>query len=135
VTVIPLDRERTRPGQTVVVRDGRIAEIGSSKNIKAPQDAVRVDGTGKFLVPGLAEMHGHLPPSGTSREVVENILFLYVANGVTTVRGMLGGPEHLKLREEINSGKVLGPRLYVAGPAFSGQSAPTAEAAQKMVQD
>jgi imidazolonepropionase-like amidohydrolase len=135
VTVIPMDRERTLQGQTVVVREGRIAQIGAARSVKTPQDAVRVDGTGKYLMPGLAEMHGHLPPADTPRNVVENILFLYVANGVTTVRGMLGDSHHLEVRREIADGKLLGPKLYVAGPAFSGKSAPSVEIAQKMVRE
>jgi imidazolonepropionase-like amidohydrolase len=135
VNVIPMDRERVLERQTVVVRDGRIVEVGPAAKIRPPEGAMRVDGAGKYLIPGLAEMHGHLPPAGTPREQVENVLFFYVANGVTTVRGMLGGKEHLELRGEIASGKVLGPRMYVAGPAFSGQSAPTPEAARKMVHE
>jgi imidazolonepropionase-like amidohydrolase len=135
VNVIPMDRERSLERQTVVVRDGRIAEVGPAARVQAPEGATRVDGTGKYLIPGLAEMHGHLPPAGTPREQVENILFLYIANGVTTVRGMLGGKEHLELRGEIAAGKTLGPTLYVAGPAFSGQSAPAPEAARKMVEE
>jgi imidazolonepropionase-like amidohydrolase len=135
VNVIPMDREQVLQNQTVVVQEGRITAVGPSKKVKMPSDAVRVNGKGKFLMPGLAEMHGHLPPPNTPRTVVENVLFLYVANGVTTVRGMLGDSRHLELRQEISDRKLLGPKLYVAGPAFSGQSAPTAEVARKMVRD
>src|SRR5712692_6640602 len=135
VNVIPMDRERVLERQTVIVRDGRIAEIGPARKVKAPDGALRVGGTGKYLMPGLAEMHGHLPPPNTSREAVENLLFLYLANGVTTVRGMLGNAGHLELRREIAEGKLLGPTLYVAGTALSGQSAPSVEAAQKMVRE
>src|SRR5229473_3064813 len=90
VNVIPMDRQRVLERQTVIVRDGRIAEIGPARKVKAPDGALRVDGSGRYLMPGLAEMHGHLPPPNTPREAVENLLFLYLANGVTTVRGMLG---------------------------------------------
>lgn len=135
VTVIPMDRERTLPNQSVVVKDGRIVSVGRAGAVKAPADATQIDGKGKYLMPGLAEMHGHLPPPGTPRNVVENILFLYVANGVTTVRGMQGQAEHLAVRKEIEDGKLLGPKLYVAGPGFSGQAAPSVEAARKMVQE
>jgi imidazolonepropionase-like amidohydrolase len=135
VNVVPMDRNRVLQRRTVIVRDGRIDTIGPAGRTQAPSGAVRIDGTGKYLMPGLAEMHGHLPPPGTSRDVVENILFLYVANGVTTVRGMLGNAGHLELRREIDEGKVLGPKLYVAGPALSGTSAPDAATAQKMVRE
>jgi imidazolonepropionase-like amidohydrolase len=120
VNVVPMDRERVLAGQTGIVREGRIAEVGPAGRVRAPQDALRVDGRGKYLIPGFAEMHGHLPGPDTPREIIENVLFLYLANGVTTVRGMLGHPSHLELRREVHEGKLLGPRLYVAGPAFAG---------------
>jgi imidazolonepropionase-like amidohydrolase len=135
VNVVPMDRERVLERQTVIIRDGRIAQIGPAAQVKAPDGAVRVDSTGKYLMPGLAEMHGHLPPPDSSRELVEHILFLYIANGVTTVRGMLGYPSALEHRAAIASGQLLGPRLYVAGPGFSGGAAKTVEIGVKMVRD
>ncbi len=132
VNVLPMDRERVLERQTVIVRDGRIAEIGPAAQLRAPEGALRVDGREKYLMPGFAEMHGHLPGPDTPREVVETVLFLYVANGVTTVRGMLGHPSHLELRREVNEGKLLGPRLYVAGPAFAGPKLTPEEARQRV---
>jgi imidazolonepropionase-like amidohydrolase len=132
--VIPMDRERTLVRQTVVVRDGRIVEIGPAGKVKVPDGATRVAAAGKFLVPGLAEMHGHLPPPKSPPELVEYTMFLYVANGVTTVRGMLGNPQALEHRAAIASGRLLGPRLYVAGPGFGG-SVKTAEQGEKMVRE
>ena len=132
--VVPMDRNRVIEKQTVLVRDGRIAEIGPAGRVKIPEGAVRVNGAGKYLLPGLAEMHGHLPPPNSSRDLVEHILFLYVANGVTTVRGMLGYPSALGYREEIGAGKLLGPRLYVAGTPFGG-NVKTAEQAEKLVRE
>ena len=61
VTVVPMDRDRTIAGQTVIVREGRIASIGPASSTTVPSDALRIDGQGKFLMPGLAEMHGHVP--------------------------------------------------------------------------
>jgi imidazolonepropionase-like amidohydrolase len=135
VNVIPMDRERVLERQTVIVRDGRIAQIGPAPKMKAPDGAVRVEAAGKYLMPGLAEMHGHLPPPNSPPELVQHILFLYVANGVTTVRGMAGNPAALEHRAAVASGHLLGPRLYVAGPAFTGGSAKTVEIAQKMARD
>src|SRR5687768_18310460 len=60
VSVIPMDKERVLPRQSVVVRNGRIVEIGDAKRIKVHANAQRVDGTGKFLIPGLSDMHVHL---------------------------------------------------------------------------
>ena len=60
VTVIPMDRDRAVPGQTVLVRDGRIVSIHQSARVQVPAGATRVNGTGKYLIPGLADMHTHL---------------------------------------------------------------------------
>ena len=135
VNVIPMDRERVLEGQTVVVRDGRIAEIGPAAKMTPPAGAVRVNGTGKYLMPGLAEMHGHLTANYLPDAAKADVLFLYVANGVTTVRAMLGDPEAITTRDAITTGKLLGPRLYVAGPAVNGKVAPTPEDAARIVRE
>ena len=77
VTLIPMDRERRMPGQTVLVRGDRIVEIGPVAKVKVPEGGVRVDGKGKFLIPGLAEMHAHIPGGQASDTVVERTLFMY----------------------------------------------------------
>lgn len=134
VTVVPMDRERLIPDQTVVVRDGRIAEMGPRARVRVPAGAVTVDGTGKYLMPGLAEMHAHVPPQqAVTDAVLRDIMFLYVANGVTTIRGMLGAPYQLELRERLARGEILGPTLYVGAPSLSGQSAPTPDSAAALV--
>ncbi len=133
VTVIPMDRERKIPGQTVLVRGGRIVEIGPVARVKVPNDGVRVDGKGKYLIPGLAEMHGHLPGGQASDSVVERTLFLYVAGGITTVRGMLGHPRHLELRVRAARNEILSPTIYAAGPSFSGNTIPDPGAAARAV--
>ena len=135
VNVIPMDRERIVQRQTVIVRDGRIAEIGAAGKVKAPAGALRVAGEGKYLMPGLAEMHGHLPRAGATADVVESWFFLYVANGVTLVRGMVGDKLNLEERADVAAGRLLGPTLYVAGPPFTGLSAKTPAAAAQMVRD
>ena len=120
VTVVPMDSSKLLPGHTVVVTGDRITAVGPSASTRVPDGAVRVDGRGKFLMPGLAEMHGHIPPPTAPRELVDNVLFLYVANGVTTVRGMQGTPGQLDLREAAKRGDIISPALYLAGPQFSG---------------
>lgn len=93
VTVIPMDSTRTLPDQTVLVRDGIIRSVGPSESIRVPGDAVTIDGSGRYLLPGLAEMHAHVPPGDSPpRDLVEETLFLYLAGGITTIRGMLGAP-------------------------------------------
>ncbi|TVP79722.1 MAG: amidohydrolase [Gemmatimonadales bacterium] len=137
VSVLPMDPELADPvvpGQTVVVRDGRIEAMGAAGEVDVPAEALRIDGTGRFLIPGLAEMHAHVPPSADPpREDVEEILFLFVANGVTTMRGMLGAPWQLDLRDELARGEVLGPRFYVGAPSLNGNTAPDPESAEERV--
>lgn len=120
--VIPMDGERILENHTVVVQGGRIAALGPADDVALPDNAVRIDARGKYLVPGIAEMHGHLPGGNTPPEVVERILFLFVANGVTTVRGMQGNPAQLELRERIERGELIGPTLYLGSPPLHGNN-------------
>jgi len=133
VTVIPMDRERRLPGQTVVVRGDRIVELGPAASVKVPEGATRVEGKGKFLIPGLAEMHAHIPGGQASDSTVERTLFMYLAGGLTTVRGMLGHPRHLELRARAARGELLSPTIYAAGPSLNGNSIPDPAAARKAV--
>ena len=123
VNVIPMDRERVLANQTVVVKNGVIAEIGDAKKVKLPKDAVRVDGTGKYLVPGLVDMHTHL--LSDSDEYPDSIgpdeLRVMVANGVTTVRFMIGTPELLALRSRSAKGEIDAPTIFVASPHLTGR--------------
>lgn len=120
VNVIPMTREVVLKDHSVRVRDGRFVEVGPAAKVKAPAGATRIDGQGKYLAPGFAEMHGHIPPPTGPKEFAEDVLFLYVANGVTTVRGMLGYPGQLEFREKAKRNEIESPTLYLAGPSFSG---------------
>lgn len=133
VNVVPMDTERVLEGQTVLVRDGIISEMGAAGSVEIPHDAVVVAAAGKYLIPGLSEMHAHIPPPQAGEEVIERTLFLYLAGGVTTIRGMLGHPRHLELREQSARGQILAPRIFTSGPSFNGNTAPTPEAAAEMV--
>lgn len=135
VTVIPMDSERALPGHTVLVQGDRIVAVGPSASVAVPGGARRVDGRGKYLVPGLAEMHGHVPPPSAPAQATEDVLFLYLANGITTVRGMLGAPGQLELRRRTAQGELLGPTLYLAGPSFNGNSVSSPEQAVAMVRE
>ncbi|MGH7529159.1 MAG: amidohydrolase family protein [Gemmatimonadales bacterium] len=135
VNVVPMDRPGVLENQTVIVRAGQIAELGPSARVRVPDGATRVDGRGKYLMPGMGEMHGHLPNPSAGPEITENVLFLYVANGVTVVRGMQGLPPHLELKGRIARGELLGPRLWVPGPQLSGNSAPNAETGRRLVEE
>ena len=133
VSVLPMDSNRVLQNQTVIVTNGRIAAIGPAGSANVPAGATRVEGRGKFLMPGLAEMHGHVPPPTAPKELTENVLFLYAASGVTTVRGMQGAPGQLELRERAKSGELIAPTLYLAGPPFSGNAVKTPEDASARV--
>jgi imidazolonepropionase-like amidohydrolase len=132
VNVLPMDRNTVLRDQTVLVRDGRIASV-SPAAAAVPPGAQRVDGRGKFLMPALAEMHAHIPGGNASDTEIERTLFLYAANGIGTIRGMLGHPRHLQYRERVANGALFSPRIYTSGPSFNGNSAPTPEAAVKAV--
>jgi imidazolonepropionase-like amidohydrolase len=135
VSVIPMDRERVLRNHTVVVRDGRITELGPSATVRPPQDAQIIDGAGRYLMPGLSELHAHIPSPQQGEDVIERTLFLYLAGGVTTIRGMLGHPRHLELREQAARSEILSPRIYTSGPSFNGNSAPTPDVAIRMVEE
>ncbi|PIQ63062.1 MAG: amidohydrolase [Bacteroidetes bacterium CG12_big_fil_rev_8_21_14_0_65_60_17] len=131
VNVLPMDSERVLERHTVLVDGDRIVAVGPVDAVAVPDRATVVDGTGMWLMPGLAEMHGHIPPRTQPREEIEAVLFLYAANGITTVRGMLGWPGQLDLREGALTGQILSPTLYLAGPSFSGQTVGTPEEARE----
>lgn len=133
VTVIPMDSERVLPDQTLVLRDGLIVAMGPAGSLAEPAEAIVIDGTGKYLMPGIAEMHAHVPPSTQNPDYMSEVLFLYKANGITTVRGMLGHPLHLQLREQAAKGEIVSPRIFTSGPSINGQSAPSPEAVEAMV--
>ena len=116
VNVVPMDSERVVPGQSVLVEGERIVSIGPFASVALPADATRIDGRGKYLMPGLADMHIHIPPEGSDEATAAKEFLLFVAHGVTTARVMIGQPEHLALRDKIARGELLGPSLYVAGP-------------------
>ena len=121
VTIIDATGARPKPDQTIVIVAGRIREIGKSSAVRVPRGAQVLDATGKFLIPGLWDMHVHL--AGVSANPAwskEVVLPLYVANGVTGVRDM---GSDLKLvqqwRKEISDGLLPGPRIVTPGPMLT----------------
>lgn len=132
VNIVPMDVEKIIANSMVVVKDGKVTAIG--KKLKYGKDALVIDAKGKYLIPGLAEMHTHVPPND-NLESHKEVLFLFAANGITTIRGMLGHPKHLELRSMVNSGEVFGPRFYTTGPSFNGLSVKTAERGAAMVRE
>jgi imidazolonepropionase-like amidohydrolase len=96
-----------------VFRDRRIAAIGPASRVAVPASAVRVDGTGKFLIPGLIDSHVHLQYDENDNHA---LLRAFVANGITTVFSLGGNPGHLRLRDAVARGEVLGPAIMTSGP-------------------
>jgi hypothetical protein len=120
VTVIDATGTRPLPDATVVVRGERIVALGRSGDIRIPPGAEVLDLTGKFLIPGLCDMHVHSSGSGSERIAPP----LYIANGVTTVREMDGSPRLHEWRAKIEDGSLLGPRMVIASPILDGSPSP-----------
>jgi imidazolonepropionase-like amidohydrolase len=114
VNVVPMDQERVVPGQSLVVEHGVITHLGPTGSIAGPRGALHVDGRGKYLLPGLVDVHVHLASNPESEQ--RQILKLFLANGVTTVVNLKGTPQILTLRKAVSAGRILGPRIYTAGP-------------------
>src|SRR6185369_16793358 len=131
---LPMDRDRILEHQTVVFEGGKITALGALASTTVPAGATRVNGRGKFLMPGLTEMHGHIPAANGGYSP-ENVLFLYIAGGATTVRGMQGNPSHIELRRRVESGEIIGPRLYLSSQAMNGQAAPDPATAERIVRE
>lgn len=132
--VITMDERGVLDSADVLVRERRIARIAPGGSLEPPDGALVVDAAGRTLMPGLAEMHAHVP-GPQARQYAEDVLLLYAAHGITTIRGMLGHPWHLELREAIADGRVLGPRLYTSGPSLNGNSVPDVATAERMVRE
>jgi imidazolonepropionase-like amidohydrolase len=112
VDLVPMDREQILHHQTVIVRRGRIDQVGETAEVRIPQDAARVEGRGRYLMPGLTDMHTHVWE--------EAALLLFIANGVTTVRNMWGSHRQLAWRDRIAKGTMVGPTIFTAGPLLDG---------------
>jgi imidazolonepropionase-like amidohydrolase len=112
VSVIEPGKSVARSHRTVVIANGVFAQVGDFGNTKIPGGARRIDGTGKFLMPGLWDMHVHWYD--------EKGLGLFTANGVTGMRVMYGQPEHVAWRTKATAGKMIGPRIYLGSPIVDG---------------
>ena len=133
VNVVPMSTESVQAAQTVIVSDGLVAIIGDVDEVRIPEGATLVDGTDRYLMPGLVEMHAHVPD--VESDNLDRDFSLFVANGVTAVRGMLGRSSHLALRQAILDGEVFGPRLITSGPSLNGRSVSGVEDAREQVRD
>ncbi len=134
VRVIDLQTVSEPRAADVVIENGKIAAI--TRPGERPHDGVRViDGAQRQVIPGLSEMHAHLPTNADQRAMTEDLLLLYLANGITNIRSMLGDAWHLKLREELAGGKVLGPRLFAGAPSLNGRTAPDPQTGARLARE
>lgn len=121
---------------TVIVRGGRITQVGRSAAVRVPRNLTRIDGRGRWLMPGLSDMHVHVLNRGYGRQLpggrefpadyvrTADLMLPFIANGVTQIMDMSASPYTLAQRDEIESGAVLGPHVAAASmvdgdpPAF-----------------
>jgi hypothetical protein len=115
VTVVPMDRERTLANHTVVVQGGVITAVGRDGEVTIPSGAARIDLRGRYVMPGLADMHVHLYDTDQ--------FINYLAHGITTIGVLHGAPPVLRWRRQVERGELLGPTIYTAGPTLDGAPA------------
>ncbi len=129
--VVTLDHRGVLQDQTVLIADGRIERIAAASSCAMDPSIVRIDGRGKFLMPGLCDMHVHIglplleagPATLDSAELYEDAaseLLFYLANGVTTVRNMSGAEFHVRLADEVRNGLRPGPHIASTSPILDG---------------
>jgi hypothetical protein len=118
--------------QHILVDSGRIQAIESEIPGREHYSKA-IDGRGAYALPGLTEMHAHIPSPPTSEKRIEETLYLYLAGGVTTIRGMLGHPYHLELRQLVAQGDVPGPRIFTSSPSLNGNTVRSPEEAIQKV--
>jgi imidazolonepropionase-like amidohydrolase len=122
VSVITMASEEVLTNQTVVVEKGVIKSVSPADKAKIAKGVKMIDGTGKFLMPGLFDMHTHFfYEQGDHVNTNETELKLMLANGITTARIMAGHPSYLEARANVKSGKWVGPELSVSSPQLAGK--------------
>src|SRR5438046_1602926 len=130
--VLPLDHEAVEQGRTVLIRGDRIAQLGSASQVKVPSNAVIINCTGQYLVPGLTDAHVHLPGSPVVRTRDDfGDAPIYLAYGVTTVVNLSGSPMLLEWRKRVEAGALLGPTIYTAGPFVNEPRVSTPEEVER----
>lgn len=134
ISLLSMESDQIERDVTVIVTNGSIEWVGPAKDADLPSGAEIISGE-FYLMPGLAEMHAHIPSQQQGDEYAMHVLKMYVLQGITTIRGMLGQPSHLELREQAEGGEVVSPRIFTSGPSFNGNSSPDPETARQMVRD
>ncbi|HZM16636.1 MAG TPA: amidohydrolase family protein [Candidatus Krumholzibacteria bacterium] len=112
VVVVPMDRERLLPSHTVLIRGSTIAQVAPTDSVDIPAEAIRIEGRGRYLLPGLADMHVHLYDTQG--------LVSYLSYGVTTVANLNGSPDVLVWQRQTRENSRPGPTIYTTGPSVNG---------------
>lgn len=135
VNIITMEDDKVLEDHSIYVKDGVIMEIAPEEEISVA--GIRtLDGRGMYLFPGLAEFHAHIPPPEQYGEVFqEEVLWMYLANGVLRIRSMLGHESHLALKDRVEKGEISGPRMFISGPSLNGNSVTDPDAGRQMVRD
>lgn len=121
VTVIDTVNGALHPDTFVIVTGDRIAQVGTKRHVKVPKDGKIIDSTGKFMIPGLWDMHVHAFFDDRAESGRDVTLPLFIANGVTGVRDMGSNLDPvLQARKDIEDKRLLGPRMIVSGPMLDG---------------
>lgn len=132
VTVLPMTGADPLPDHSIVAEDDLITMVAPSRSVATFEAERIIDGRDLFAIPGLVEMHGHVPSPRDAPQEARDTLFLFVANGVTTVRNMLAQPGHLELRRQIEREAIWAPALYLAGWGFSGRAVSDEDAVRRV---
>lgn len=121
VNIIPMNKEILLKDQVLIIEQGKIKAIGDRARIKIPKDMKTIDATGKYVMPGLVDMHAHFfYEQGDNVNTCEAELKMMVANGLTTARIECGDPVYLEARKKVAEHNWAGPKLFVSSPQFVG---------------
>jgi len=134
VTLLSMEFDELSENHSILITDGRIAWVGPAADARTFRGATIITGD-YYVMPGLAEMHAHIPGANQGEEYMKAVLGLYLSQGITTIRGMLGQPAHLEMRELAAAGEIDSPRIFTSGPSFSGNSVSDPNEARQRVRD
>jgi len=137
VHIINLESDQILKDHLIHVKGDKIEAIMPMTKAKGLQKSIkRIDGKGAYAHAGLAEMHSHIPTTETDDfSYIQDVMWLYLANGILNVRGMIGHHSHMELKKKIDSGEITGPRIFAAGQSLNGGSVENPEMGAQMVRE
>lgn len=135
IHILSMEGDAVTKNKAISISNGEIKAILEAE-ASSPAGAQEIDGKGYYIFPGLAEMHSHIPTTNTDDfSYIEDTMWLYLANGILNVRGMIGHASHLELKKKIATGQITGPRIFAAGPSLNGDTVENPESGAQMVKD